>query len=38
MFEPGGQSSAEGSPLAKTQKKVKKWWWISGCRGCPSGP
>jgi len=37
----GGQILAEGDPLvtvggplAKTQKKVKKWLWISGCRGC----
>jgi len=36
-----GESLAEegplvtiGDPLAKTQKKVKKWYWISGCRRC----
>jgi len=24
MFDPGGKGLAEGGPLAKTQKKVKK--------------
>jgi len=29
-----GQSLGEGAYKPKLRKNIKKWWWITRCRGC----